>query len=225
VRSWTEVAPGLRVAAGGVAWLPEHSTVVIADVHLGYARAARRRGGYLPPVESAATVAGRLLEITSRLAATRLVIAGDLRHSTRDVDAAELAEVDAFLDRLRGTLARVDLVAGNHDRKVRVSGAPTMLPIVTVGELDVVHAPPAKPPARWTVCGHLHPSTTVRDETGAGARFPCVMVGPQILVLPAFTEWAGGAHASRLLGQLPPGSWRRIVTTPDAVLPLDEPGP
>lgn len=224
MRSWVEVAPGLCVAAGGAAWLPEHAAVVVADVHIGYARAARRRGGYLPQVESAATVAARVLAIATRLGATRLLIAGDLRHSTRDVDAAELAEVDAFLERLHGSLGQVDLIAGNHDRTASLTGAPAMLPIVRLGDINVVHAPPATVPDRWTVCGHLHPSTTVSDETGAGARFPCAMVGPRVLVLPAFTEWAGGARAGRLRAQLPAGSWQRIVTTPDAVLPLDAAG-
>ncbi len=217
MHEWIEVAPGLRVAAGGAAWLPDHGAIVVADVHLGYARAARRRGGWLPPVESAGTVADRVLAIAGRLDAPRLVIAGDLRHSTRDVDAAELAEVDAFLALLGARLDRVDLVAGNHDR-----GA-AMLPAISLGEVDVVHAPPRDAPARWTVCGHLHPSTTVRDETGAGARFPCALVGPHVLVLPAFTEWAGGSRAGRLMESLPAGAWRRIVTTPDAVLDQGEP--
>ena len=225
VRDWIEVAPGLRVTAGGAAWLPEHATAVIADVHLGYARAARRRGGYLPPVESPDTVAARVLALTTRLGTSRLVIAGDLRHSTRDVDTAELAEVDAFLARLRTALDRLDLIAGNHDRSVSTLGVPAMLPEIAIGEVSITHAPPSTAPARWTVCGHLHPSTTVRDETGAGARFPCAMVGPNIVVLPAFTEWAGGTGAGRLQRQLPTGHWRRIVTTADAVLPLDPSAP
>jgi uncharacterized protein len=221
VRSWIEVAPGLRVAAGGAAWLPQHAAFIIADVHLGYARAARRRGGWLPQVESADRVAERVLRLAGRLAAGHLVIAGDLRHSTRDVDAGELAEVESFLTHLRTALDRVELVAGNHDRTIAGRGAPAMLPTVTIGEVDIVHQPPVAAPDRWTVCGHLHPTTSVHDETGAGARFPCAMVGPNLVILPAFTEWAGGARTGRLLAQLPAGSWQRIVTTEDAVLPLD----
>jgi putative SbcD/Mre11-related phosphoesterase len=210
-----DVAPGLRLTSGGAAWLPDHAAAVIADVHLGYARAARRRGGYLPNAETAAAVARRVLALAGALGARRLVVAGDLRHSTRDADAAAHAEVAEFLDRL-SALERVDLVAGNHDR-----GAANMSARVSVGDVDVVHEPPREAPARWTVCGHLHPSATVRDETGAGARYPCALVGPRVLVLPAFTEWAGGVHASRVMDALPPGPWRRVVTAGGVVLPLD----
>jgi uncharacterized protein len=205
MRPWIEVAPGLRFTGDGAAWLPDEAAAVIADVHVGYARAARRRGGYLPAVEGAAALAGRVLALAGRVGARRLVIAGDLRHSTRDVDAAELAEVATFLDRL-SALERVELVSGNHDR-----GAAGMVPLVRVGDVDVVHEPPAAAPERGTVCGHLHPSTTVRDETGAGARYPCALAGPRTLVLPAFTEWAGGSRVSRLAARLPAGEWRRLV--------------
>jgi putative SbcD/Mre11-related phosphoesterase len=206
-----EVAPGLRLTAGGAAWLPDHATAVVTDVHLGYARAARRRGGYLPGVESAELVAARVLALTSALGARRLVIAGDLRHSTRDVDDAELREVESFLSRL-DALDRVELVSGNHDR-----GAAGMVAAVRVGDVDVVHYPPARAPERWTVCGHLHPSVAVRDETGAGARYPCALVGTRTLVLPAFTEWAGGTRLSRVKELLPAGEWRQIVVTEDVV--------
>ena len=217
MRPWVEIAPGLRLTGEGAAWLPDEAAAVIADVHIGYARAARRRGGYLPAVEGAAALAARVLALTGRLGARRLVIAGDLRHSTRDVDDAELAEVAAFLDRLAAAgLERVELVSGNHDR-----GAAGMLPLVRVGGVDVVHEPPATTPTRWTVCGHLHPSTTVRDETGAGARYRCALAGPRTLVLPAFTEWAGGSRASRLVPRLPEGEWRRLVVAGGMVLEVE----
>jgi uncharacterized protein len=215
MRPWIEVAPGLRFTADGAAWLPDEAAAVIADVHVGYARAARRRGGYLPAVEGAAALAGRVLALAGRVGARRLVIAGDLRHSTRDVDAAELAEVATFLDRL-SALERVELVSGNHDR-----GAAGMVPLVRLGDVDVVHEPPAAAPERWTVCGHLHPSTTVRDETGAGARYPCALAGPRTLVLPAFTEWAGGSRVSRLAARLPAGEWRRLVIAGGMVVEVE----
>jgi hypothetical protein len=41
-----------------------------------------------------------------------------------------------------------------------------------------------------------------------------------VLVLPAFTEWAGGARLSRLRGSLPPAEWRQVVVTDGAVLEL-----
>jgi putative SbcD/Mre11-related phosphoesterase len=200
MRAWIEVSPSLRITSEGAAWLPHEDALVIADVHVGYAHAARRRGGFLPNVESAAILARRVLEAAERVGARRLIIAGDLRHSTRDVDAAEQAEVE----RLLALLAPLDvaLVAGNHDR-----GSSGMSAMLQIGAFDIVHHPPITVPTRWTIAGHLHPSTTIRDETGAGARYPCALVGQRMVVLPAFTEWSGGTDARRLLAELPGEKW------------------
>lgn len=200
------ITPFLRVTAEGGAWLPDASALVVADVHVGYARAARRRGGWLPTdAESPARLAARLLEACSRVGASRLVVAGDLRHSTRDVDDAERAEVHDLLAMLRERLDGVDVVAGNHDRGE--SWATSLL----VGDVEVLHAPPDAAPPRWTICGHLHPRTTVRDETGASLRVPCALVGERVVVLPAFTEWAGGLAAGRARRAIGWGAWREVV--------------
>lgn len=200
------VAPGLLVTADGGAWLPDEATLVVADIHIGYARAARRRGGWLPTdAETPARLADRLLAACARVGARRLVVAGDLRHSTRDVDDAERAEVAALLAALAAALDRVEVIAGNHDRGAGYASS------LRIGEVDVVHAPPPGPPERWTVCGHLHPSVTLRDETGASLRVPCALVGARTLVLPAFTDWAGGTTAGRARRAIGWGEWREVV--------------
>ena len=90
---WIELAPGIAVTGSGAAWLSRHGTVVVADIHVGYELAAQRRGGYLPPVESGEAIGTRLARLATSLGATRLVIAGDLRHSTRDVDSRDGARM------------------------------------------------------------------------------------------------------------------------------------
>jgi metallophosphoesterase superfamily enzyme len=115
MQPWTDVAPGLRLTGDGAAWIVVEEAVVIADLHVGYARSAPRRGGYLPNAEPPAVLATRVLAVAAKPGARRLVIAGDLQHSSRDVDDAERAEVEEFLDRL-SPIDRVDLVAGHHDR-------------------------------------------------------------------------------------------------------------
>jgi metallophosphoesterase superfamily enzyme len=174
--------------------------------------AAQRRGGWLPLVERGVTVGARLRDMAYRLDATRLVIAGDLRHSTRDVDDLERAEVQDLASALGDDLT-LDVVPGNHDRGGTIIGR-ERAGTFAVGAVDVTHAPPARTPARWTVCGHLHPRTTVRDETGASARFPCALVGHRLVVLPAFTDWAGGSATGRLMELLPAGEpageWRAL---------------
>ena len=208
MQRWIEIAPGLRLTGDGAAWLPDARTIVVADVHVGYELAAQRRGGYLPPVERGAVVGGRLRDLALEFEATRIVIAGDLRHSTRDVDRFEQDELARFEEALGADIV-LDVVRGNHDRGGTIVGCETV-GALRIGQVDVVHVPPAVTPDRWTVCGHLHPRTTLRDETGASARFPCALVGDRVVVLPAFSRWAGGSAATRLLDVLPAGPWRAI---------------
>jgi uncharacterized protein len=208
VHRWLEIVPGLRLTGGGGAWLPAARTIVVADVHVGYELAAQRRGGYLPPVERGSTVGERLRAMAIEHDATRLVIAGDLRHSTRDVDDLERAELARLEDALGAGIA-LEVVRGNHDRGGTIVGR-EIVGTLRIGDVDIVHAPPTETPERWTLCGHLHPRITLRDETGAAARFPCALVGARVVVLPAFSRWAGGTSAGRLLESLPAGSWRAI---------------
>jgi putative SbcD/Mre11-related phosphoesterase len=208
MRRWLEVAPGLRLTGDGAAWLSDAGALVVADVHLGYDVAARRRGGYLPPVGRGSVVGTRLVAMARELCATRVIVAGDLRHSTRDVDDVERQELRSLAGAFPSDIS-FEVVLGNHDRGGAIVGRETPAPL-DVGGIDVVHVPPRTPPARWTVCGHLHPRITVRDETGASARFPCVLLGTQLAVLPAFSDWAGGTAAHRLLGSLPPDRWRAL---------------
>jgi len=208
VTPWLDIGGGIRITGTGAAWIPAERTVIVADVHVGYELAAQRRGGYLPPIASGHEIGLRLAAMTTGLGATRLVIAGDLRHSTRDADDLERTELAGLAAAVRATV-QLDVVRGNHDR----GGA--MIDVVAsrslrVGDVDVVHHPPAAPPARWTICGHLHPRVTLRDETGASARYPCAMLGPQLLVVPAFSDWAGGTEARRLLAELPHAPWRLL---------------
>lgn len=215
MRRWLEIAPGLRVTGDGAAWLPDHQTIVVADVHVGYELAAQRRGGYLPPVERGAVVGARLAAMARELDACRVVIAGDLRHSTHDVDDLEREELSHFAHAF-GHDVRLDVVRGNHDRGGVMVGHET-LATLRVGDVDITHVPPTETPARWTVCGHLHPRITVRDETGASARFPCALTGVRLVVLPAFSQWAGGTAAGRLLDALPLGEWRALPVTGGAI--------
>lgn len=206
MQPWLELAPGLRVTGDGAAWLPAARTVVVADVHVGYELAAQRRGGYLPPVARGGAVGARLATLATTLGAARLVVAGDLRHSTRDVDDLERAELADLAAAVCAHVA-LEVVLGNHDRGGALVGT-TPHTSLRVGDIDIVHESPRDVPPRWTICGHLHPRVTLRDETGASARYPCALVGERTLVLPAFSDWAGGTEARRLLASLPSCQWR-----------------
>ena len=219
MQPWIAVDDDLRITGSGAAWIPSARTLVVADVHVGYELAARRRGGFLPSIESGAAIGTRLASMALAVDADRLVIAGDLRHSTRDVDALERAELSALAAAVRAEVA-LDVVLGNHDRGDALVGG-TSHASLRVGDVDVVHHPPREAPARWTVCGHLHPRITLRDETGASARYDCALVGPRTVVLPAFSDWAGGAEVRKLIPDLFPGRWRALPISGGLIAELE----
>jgi uncharacterized protein len=206
MREQIALAPAIVATGFGAVHLPDVDTAVIADLHIGYARAARRRGGYLPSAEPVEMIIARTLDMLTALGATQLVIAGDLRHSTRDADDAERAEVAQFIRAVSAAVSVV-FIAGNHDQG---SDAPR---VIQLGDVAITHEPPRTMPDQWTICGHLHPSTTIRDETGAGAKYPCFLVADRVCILPAFTEWAGGTEGFRLRSDLPDATWRRILVS------------
>ena len=141
MQRWIELAAGLRVTGDGAAWLPGEETIVVADVHIGYELAVQRRGGYLPPVARGAVVGARLAALARAAGATRVILAGDLRHSTRDVDDLERAELDDFAAVVRAQ-ATFDVVLGNHDRGDALVGGGNHRSL-DVGAMTIVHHPPA----------------------------------------------------------------------------------
>ena len=218
MHAWIEIAPGLRLTGDGAAWLPDEKAIVIADVHVGYELAAQRRGGYLPPIHRGAVIGDRVRAIALAHFAERVIVAGDLRHSTRDLDAFEHAELEDFARAIGGEVA-LEVVLGNHDRGGAIVGRETT-GTLRVGPFDIGHVPPTVVPQRWTICGHLHPRVTVRDETGASARYPCALVGERLAVLPAFSDWAGGISAGRLVRSLPLGAWRAYPVSEGVIADL-----
>ncbi len=174
------------------AWLPEHETLLVADVHIGKAASFRRLGTPVPEATTAATLA-RLSEALRRTAARRLVVLGDLSHSAA---AHRAPATDAAFGAWRAAHAEIalTLVAGNHDQ--RAGAPPTGWRVQVVAEphelagLALVHHPQAVP-GRYALAGHLHPAVRLGGRGPGSLRLPCFHLGAECGVLPAFGEFTG----------------------------------
>lgn len=171
------------------------ATAVIADLHLGYNDARQRGGEAVPGVrldDLLASLAGVLVVQKVR----RLVIAGDLFEDARS-DSLMIALLD-WLRPLGVELAGV--VPGNHDRGLE--RGTTHLPLfpegIRLGRWRIVHGDGELPPGPL-VLGHFHPCVRWNRRLTA----PCYLVGPDRLVLPAFSLDAAGVN---VLGQ---NRWQR----------------
>ncbi|MEO8353272.1 MAG: metallophosphoesterase [Chthoniobacteraceae bacterium] len=199
-----EIRPGLGLDARRAAWLEESRTLVVADLHLGYAWTHRVRGQLLP-VENGDDPVARLGRLIEDYPARELVLLGDIVHG--EVRGAAL---EAEFRRLGELPLQLRLVAGNHDRQLAAwldrcgfawpleteihLGSNVLLHgegsddedvtdrIVSVGRAGGMH-----------IIGHEHPAISISDGIASRARCPCFLVAPELLVLPAFSSWSAGS--------------------------------
>jgi putative SbcD/Mre11-related phosphoesterase len=165
------------------------ATVVLADLHLGYA-AVRCATGEAVPAASLDELVAALTALRARYGIRRLVIAGDLFE-----DARRSRPVDRLLRWLRKEgLELTGIVPGNHDHGLSPEDEP--LPLcpegILLGGWRVVHGD-GRLPAGRLVQGHIHPCF----RWGAQVKAPCFLVGKDRIILPAWSADATGVNVLR----------------------------
>ncbi len=181
--------------ASGALWIPDSGTAVVADVHLGYSWAQRRRGELGPLADIKAKE--KLLRLAADLQPREMVFLGDLVHAPRPC-APERVWIESILTELSGR-ARVVAVRGNHDRAfAREFGHLTVTTVETWSAPGILAlhgdrlARIAIPESVTLIMGHLHPSLSLRDAAGANQKVPLFLATPHCVVLPAFSPFARG---------------------------------
>ncbi len=201
--------PGLEAHPSGALWIARSRTLLIADLHLGYGWAQRRKGELGPLADE--VTRELVLKVTGELRPERIVFVGDIVHAPRPC-----IEEREWIESVLGELsARAELIAvrGNHDRcfarefphlaisTVECWGSDRII-AVHGDQLPAVNSDPEK----TLVLGHLHPALAIYDAAGAGQRLPVFLVNQRCIVLPAFSPFARGYNLAAglprdLLGQ------------------------
>jgi uncharacterized protein len=180
---------GWRLTAARAAIHVPTATAVVSDLHLGYGE-ARRRGGEAVPAPDVAALLEPLRRTFRQQGVRRLVVAGDLFEA--EVSRALVRDLLTWLRRLAIELAAV--VPGNHDRGI--ARAADLLPVrpdgYSVGNWRVVHGDRDLPDGP-VVQGHEHPWFRCSEQLSA----PCFLLGPQRLILPAYSADAAGVNVLR----------------------------
>jgi hypothetical protein len=189
------VLPDLEAHPSGALWIPGTRTALIADAHLGYSWAQRRRGALGPLADAAAKE--KLLALMAELSPLHLVFLGDLVHAPRPC-APEREWIEALLNQLSQS-TQITSVRGNHDRAfarefgnlklncVETWSAPGLLAL----HGDRLSQSPI-PESATLIMGHFHPSLAIRDSAGASQRLPLFLASSRCVVLPAFSPFARG---------------------------------
>jgi metallophosphoesterase superfamily enzyme len=179
-----EIRPGWRVSSERSLYLERERTLVVADIHWGYADAHRRAGNLLPRWGDA-EIARRLGRLLEHYRPERMIWLGDSLHTAASAPVAEefLAAVPREIE--------VVVLAGNHDRAwPRADAQRFRLGACHFHHGDRVQEMGAN---EIEVIGHIHPVISWSDGAGLRLRVPALVDGPRRVILPCFSDWSSGA--------------------------------
>lgn len=183
----------LLLDANRTIWIPEHQTLVIADLHAGKVQHFRKHGIPLPP-QAAEDNLTALINSLKKRHPKRVVFLGDLFHSSLN------SEFQSFIDRLndfRTTNAmEVILTKGNHDILPTDLYTNNRIGCVDRFELPgilLTHEPIPHPKNsnNVLVCGHLHPGVTIIGKGRNKIKLPCFGFCDRTLYMPSFGNLTG----------------------------------
>lgn len=173
----------------------EENTLIIADMHLGKSGHFRKEGIAVPQSIYKADLQ-RLMSQLYFFKVDRLVIAGDLSHSTAN------KELDLFLKwRKDFSLLQIDLIKGNHDilddswyKEANINISTNKL---TAGDFIFIHDLKQQEKLTeeekklYSFSGHMHPGILLKGQGRQSLRFPCFYFAKEFCILPAFSRFTG----------------------------------
>ena len=180
----------LELRGDGTLYWARQGLLAVADVHLGKTESYRAHGVALPDGVMHDDLV-RLAAAVEDTGARRLVVIGDLIHDAAGVTGV----VRESLLRWRQTIpCALDLVLGNHDRRLKVMPEEWQLtihdPCLRIEPFVFAHERPVDDTFTWL--GHLHPVALLRQGYDC-VKVPCFHLSDGAGILPAFTSFSTGA--------------------------------
>jgi metallophosphoesterase superfamily enzyme len=127
--------------------------------------------------------------------AERLVIVGDLTHSTHN------KELDLFIKwRKDFSSLHIDLVKGNHDiledhwyseADIKIHEWEMIIRDFQFRHEDKRNKDVEGPKTMYRFTGHVHPGVVLKGTGKQSLKFPCFYFGKEHAVLPAFSRFTG----------------------------------
>jgi len=171
-------------------FLPEHSLLVVGDLHLGKAMHFRKAGIMIPrasAVKDYETLHNLVLEYKPGA----VYFLGDLFHSLHN---SEWLQFEAFITAYPDIV--FTLIRGNHDvleetyyKQLKIRIIPQVL---RLDNLIFSHEPLAEAPEGLiNIAGHIHPGCMIRGLGRQSIKLPCFYLKGQTFLLPAFGQLTG----------------------------------
>jgi DNA ligase-associated metallophosphoesterase len=183
---------------------PRMGWLVLSDLHLGKAAHLRKGGAAIPEGHDERTLQ-RLSTVVEVFRPQRIVILGDLFHSS--VNAAW----DRFAEWAGQQSAPIHLVPGNHDilaqRRYADAGVQVCDESIEEGPFVLTHDAKLRPGA-YVIGGHVHPGIQLSGKGRQRLRLPCFWFGERMGLFPAFGMGTG-------LHVVEPGTRDRVLACTD----------
>jgi DNA ligase-associated metallophosphoesterase len=193
--------------ACGVLYLPEHDALIVSDLHLEKGSFFASRGNPIPCYDTADTLL-RLGAALREYRPARVVSLGDSFHDSRAGERITPRD-HAALARLVASVEDWVWIAGNHDPELPQRIAGRAATSVRIGPIHLSHRPEDGVPP--VIAGHYHPKHTLRG-TARHIAARCFILGPELLLMPAFGAYAGGLRSrDEAIASLFSGRARRHV--------------
>jgi DNA ligase-associated metallophosphoesterase len=173
----------------------EENTLIVADLHLGKSGHFRKSGIAVPQSIYKADLQ-RLMAQLYLFKVERLIIVGDLTHSTAN------KELDLFIRwRKDFSLLHIDLVKGNHDiledgwykeANIKINSLKLVeKPFIFLHDLKTWKKLTDEEKKLYAFTGHLHPGISLKGQGRQSLHFPCFYFAKTYCVLPAFSRFTG----------------------------------
>lgn len=185
----TLCARALVADTSGALYLPEHDTLIVADLHFEKGSAYAARGIHLPPYDTRSTLF-QLERMMERYRPKCVVALGDSFHDGGA--GARIANEDADVIRRLTSSTRWIWITGNHDPEPPDTLGGEILDAFEAEPFILRHIP-NDTPAVGEIAGHLHPVASVLTR-GRRLRRRCFATDGVRLVMPAFGAYTGGLN-------------------------------
>ncbi len=186
------------------------STLVIADVHIGYEEALNKQGILIPRMQFEEMVK-RMEKIFSLLKGRqikRIVVNGDLKHEFGTISEQEWRNTLKLLDLLAGHCNEVILIKGNHDTILGPIAKKRNIKVLEhylKGDILIIHGDKILDKgllkkASIIIIGHEHPAVSIREGPRV-EQFKCFLKGrykgKSLIVQPSFNTLVEGTDLLR----------------------------
>lgn len=179
--------PQLQLLPECALWCAQTRSLFVADLHIGKSGHFRNAGIPIPQQVQHHDLE-RLQQLITTIAAHEVWILGDGLHDRPNSDWNGFAQLLSAFPHLQW-----HFILGNHDRRHWHALPHTPLhwyfePVLWNG-IFLCHEP--QPFTLPSICGHGHPGVLLKGKGRQSQRVPAFILWPQMLMLPAFTRFAG----------------------------------